>query len=199
MIQTASVQPARQSTAQPGPKVWLENDDWWLYEVHADFAEPYARFHARNRHHLRMAMTQTVELEQADYWQSELPRRQAAMQAGQAVHLVGYSKRSSSGEIACLNSFWAIEHGDFRACTISFMVDEGLQGRGLMFNAAAPAVREVMSRHNLHRVMATHLPENLRSAQLLRRLGFVVEGYARDFVMINGKWRDNVLLSLLES
>ena len=120
------------------------------------------------------------------------------MDAGQAVHLVGIAKASDGSEIGCLNSFWAIEHGDFRACTISFMLDQPLEGKGLMYAAAAPASQEVLSRFNLHRIMATHLPENLRSAALLRKLGFAVEGYARDFVMINGKWRDNVLLSLLE-
>ncbi len=66
-----------------------------------------------------------------------------------------------------------------------------------MYALTEPAVREVMARHRLHRVMATHLPENLRSARLLRRLGFAVEGYARDFLQINGRWRDTVLLSRL--
>ncbi|MEJ7932519.1 GNAT family N-acetyltransferase [Ramlibacter sp. AN1015] len=178
--------------------IWLENEHWWLYAVHPSFAGLYARFHARNREHLQMAMTQTPELERTEYWEGELPRRQAAMEAGQAVHLVGFPKEGGDGEIGCLNSYWAIEHGDFRACTISFMVEHSLQGRGLMYAAAAPACREVLSRYRLHRIMATHLPENLRSAKLLRRLGFAVEGYARDFIIINGQWRDNVLLSLLE-
>jgi len=188
------------STSAPGsePAVWLENEHWWLYGVHPAFAQSYARFHARNREYLHMAMTQTPELERVDYWLDELPRRQASMEAGQAVHLVGFSKHRDDGEIGCLNSYWAIEHGDFRACTISFMLDRSLEGQGLMFAAASPASREVLRRYQLHRIMATHLPENLRSAKLLRKLGFVVEGYARDFVMINGKWRDNVMLSLLE-
>lgn len=179
------------------PALWLENEHWWLYEVHPVFAEPFARFHARNRHHLRMAMSLTPEIEQTAYWNAELPRRQTAMQGGQAVHLVGFAKEAGNSNIGCLTSFWAIEHGDFQACTISFMLDESLQGRSLMHAAAAPAVQEVLLRYKLHRIMATHLPENLRSAALLRRLGFVVEGYARDFVMVNGQWRDNVLLSLL--
>ncbi|WP_167784805.1 GNAT family N-acetyltransferase [Ramlibacter rhizophilus] len=186
---------AKSRTEQP--TLWLENEHWWLYAVHPSFAQLYARFHARNRHYLCMAMTQTPELEEVGYWSGELTRRQSAMQAGQAVHLVGFCKQTDGQEIGCLNSYWAIEHGDFRACTISFMLDEPLEGRGLMYAAAHPASREVLSRYNLHRIMATHLPENLRSAKLLRKLGFAVEGYARDFVMINGKWRDNVLLSLL--
>lgn len=183
--------------AADSPSIWMANDRWWLYGVHPRFAGAFARFHARNKHHLRMAMSVVPELEQVAHWEGELPRRVQAMQQGQAVHLVGFLKEGDSQEIGCLTSFWAIEHGDFQACTLSFLVDQSLEGRGLMYSAVEPAVREVLRRHGLHRVMATHLPENLRSAALLRRLGFVVEGYARDFVKVNAQWRDNVLLSLL--
>ncbi len=187
-----NVQPSEDSAAQ-----WLETGNWWLYEVHPQFAAAFARFHARNWHHLRMAMTLVPELKQVAYWEGELPRRRAAMAAGQAVHLVGFRKGDAGNEIGCMVSFWAIEHGDFQACTLSFLLDETLEGCSLMHEAIAPALREVLHRYQLHRIMATHLPENLRSAQLLKRLGFVVEGYARDFVRVSGKWRDNVLLSLV--
>ncbi len=179
------------------PTLWMDNEHWWLYGVHPQFAAQFARFHARNRHHLRMAMSLVPELEHEAHWDGELARRRQAMAAGQAVHLVGFTKAGDASEIGCLASFWAIEHGDFQACTLSFLIDEPLEGQGLMQAALVPAVREVLARYQLHRIMATHLPENLRSAKLLRRLGFVVEGYARDFVKVNGQWRDNVLLSLV--
>jgi len=47
-----------------------------------------------------------------------------------------------------------------------------------------------------HRIMANYIPTNERSGLLLRRLGFVVEGYARDYLEIDGAWRDHVLTSL---
>jgi [ribosomal protein S5]-alanine N-acetyltransferase len=31
---------------------------------------------------------------------------------------------------------------------------------------------------------------------LLNRLGFIPEGYARNYLRINGEWRDHVLTSL---
>jgi len=184
------------------PSLWMDNPAWWVYGVHPDLAEAHARFHARNRFHLRLAMSQTPELEDPAHWASELARRQAAMDAGQAVHLVGIPRdpehdAPQQGEIGALVSFWNIEHGEFQGCSLSILLDRYLEGRGLMYALTEPAVREVMARHRLHRVMATHLPENLRSARLLRRLGFAVEGYARDFLQINGRWRDTVLLSRL--
>jgi len=48
----------------------------------------------------------------------------------------------------------------------------------------------------LHRIMANYRPENERSARLLERLGFVREGIARDYLFVDGAWRDHVLTSL---
>lgn len=196
-LQGAAADPAHEPTAPAAPTVWMDNPHWWVYAPHPCFAPAMARFHARNRHHLRMAMTVLPEMEDAPYWEMELPRRLAAMQAGQAVHLIGMAKDAVDQEIGSLTSFWAIEQGDFQACTLSFMVDRSMEGRNLTYALVAPAVREVLRRYGLHRIMATHLPENLRSAAFLRRLGFTVEGYARDFVRVGGHWRDNVLLSLV--
>ena len=48
----------------------------------------------------------------------------------------------------------------------------------------------------LHRVKAAYLPSNERSGRLLRGLGFVVEGYARDYLLIEGRWQDQILVGL---
>ena len=36
------------------------------------------------------------------------------------------------------------------------------------------------------------------SRSLLRKLGFVEEGYAREYLRINGSWQDHVLYGLLK-
>ena len=41
------------------------------------------------------------------------------------------------------------------------------------------------------------MPTNERSARLLRRLGFAVEGYARDYLLLDGQWRDHVMTALI--
>ena len=61
------------------------------------------------------------------------------------------------------------------------------EGAGLMFEALTAAVEYVFAERRLHRIMANYVPTNERSGRLLRRLGFAVEGYARDYLYINNK------------
>ena len=44
--------------------------------------------------------------------------------------------------------------------------------------------------------MANYMPHNHRSGKLLERLGFEREGYAKDYLLIDGQWRDHVLTAL---
>ena len=52
---------------------------------------------------------------------------------------------------------------------------------------------------DLHRIMANHMPDNERSANLLQGLGFEREGYAREYLLIDDTWEDHVLNSLVRS
>ena len=45
-------------------------------------------------------------------------------------------------------------------------------------------------------IMANHLAANYLSARLLQKLGFTRECVAKDYLKINGAWRDHVLNSL---
>ena len=49
----------------------------------------------------------------------------------------------------------------------------------------------------LHRVEAACLPSNAASKALLARKGFREEGYARQYLRINGQWQDHVLFAIL--
>jgi ribosomal-protein-alanine N-acetyltransferase len=49
----------------------------------------------------------------------------------------------------------------------------------------------------LHRVEAACLPTNVASKALLTRRGFREEGYAREYLRINGKWQDHLLFAML--
>jgi [ribosomal protein S5]-alanine N-acetyltransferase len=65
-----------------------------------------------------------------------------------------------------------------------------------MFEALTAAIAFAFDVLRLHRIMANYIPGNERSGKLLRRLGFNMEGYARDYLLIDGEWRDHILTAL---
>jgi ribosomal-protein-alanine N-acetyltransferase len=78
---------------------------------------------------------------------------------------------------------------------LGFSIGGRYEGRGLMGEALGAAIEHVFNEYRLHRIMANHRPENLRSGNLLARLGFEREGLARAYLKINGEWADHVLTS----
>jgi [ribosomal protein S5]-alanine N-acetyltransferase len=86
--------------------------------------------------------------------------------------------------------------GAFQACMLGYSVDHRHQGEGLMTEALRAAIAFVFAELRLHRIMANYVPTNERSGALLRRLGFSVEGYARDYLYIHDGWKDHVLTAI---
>lgn len=93
-------------------------------------------------------------------------------------------------------NFSAFVRHPFHACNLGYGLDAACQGQGLMAEALEGALSFVFAELRMHRVMANYMPHNRRSGALLRRLGFVVEGYARDYLRIQDRWEDHVLTSL---
>jgi ribosomal-protein-alanine N-acetyltransferase len=66
-----------------------------------------------------------------------------------------------------------------------------------MSRAVAASVPFVFETLQLHRLEAACLPANTASIGLLRKCGFIEEGYARRYLRINGVWQDHVLFAML--
>ncbi len=88
-------------------------------------------------------------------------------------------------------------HGVFEACNMGYKLDRRMQGQGYMTEAATAGIEFAFDILNLHRIMAAYMSHNQRSAALLRRLEFTIEGIAREYLYIGGAWRDHVLTSLI--
>ena len=81
---------------------------------------------------------------------------------------------------------------------LGYSIDAAFEGRGLMHEALQAALADAFGpRVQLHRVQANVRPENRRSLALLARLGFEHEGLAREYLFIDGAWRDHVLTALV--
>jgi ribosomal-protein-alanine N-acetyltransferase len=76
---------------------------------------------------------------------------------------------------------------------LGYSVDQAHEGQGIMREALEAALDEVFSeRCLLHRVQANVRPENCRSIALLERLRFEREGRSRNYLFIDGAWRDHL-------
>lgn len=113
--------------------------------------------------------------------------------------LVGVDCSDPGGPVLAEVQLSNVVRGVFQACLLGFKVDGACEGTGLMHEALARVIAFAFEEMRLHRIMANYQPANERSAQLLRRLGFVVEGYARDYLFIGGAWRDHVLTALVSA
>ncbi len=87
-----------------------------------------------------------------------------------------------------------IARAPFCNAMLGYSIDSAHEGRGLMHEALLAVLADAFGpRVGLHRVQANVRPENTRSLALLGRLGFEREGLAREYLFIDGAWRDHVL------
>lgn len=131
------------------------------------------------------------------FWERRLVQNQDEYRTGKSMRLALLDRREPQSAILGLANFTQFVRGAFMACTLGYSLDANAEGKGLMYEALTTALRHVFDRLQMHRVQANYMPINERSARLLKRLGFQVEGYARDYIFINGAWRDHILTALV--
>ncbi|HTN48483.1 MAG TPA: GNAT family N-acetyltransferase [Burkholderiaceae bacterium] len=159
-------------------------------------ASRLAQFFVRNEAHLRpWDPPRPRGITEVEFWIAEA-QRAVDDQADGAVARWVLLLRDDPDRIVGRVNFTQIVRGPFQSCMLGYAADGRCQGRGLMFEALQAALDHAFRGLRLHRVQANHVPENQRSARLLQRLGFQVEGLARNYLFINGAWRDHVLTAL---
>lgn len=131
-----------------------------------------------------------------DYWREHLASAREDFKRGQSMRLVLFHKENPAGRVVGVCNFFSIMRAAFQACYLGYNLDKDAVGQGLMDEALRAAIRYAFDDLRLHRIMANYRPINERSGKLLRRLGFTVEGYARDYLFIAGEWRDHIMTAL---
>ena len=161
----------------------------------ADRAVLYWR---ENREHIaRWQPPRPPDFETAGFWRDRLQRSLDEHAADRSMRLVMLRREDEPGPILGWVSFTEIARGATQLCWLGYNIDGRLQGQGLMYEALSAAVPWVFANLGLHRILAGYEPINERSGRLLRRLGFAVEGYARDYIYIAGAWRDQVIAAVV--
>lgn len=130
------------------------------------------------------------------FWRARLERAELEWQAGSAARFVLQPHGPPDGAVIGTCNYTNVVRGAFQACYLGYQVGRAHEGLGYMTEALGPLNAYVFRVLRLHRIMANHVPENARSARLLERLGFAREGLAKDYLFIDGAWRDHVLTAL---
>ena len=86
-----------------------------------------------------------------------------------------------------------IRRGVAQAGSLGYWMGAAYARQGYMTAAVRVLVPFAFSTLKLHRLEAACIPENAASVRLLERTGFVREGYAREYLCINGIWQDHLL------
>jgi len=167
----------------------------------AEEAHAVLAYFERNRGHLEpWEPARPAGFHTASFWEKRLVANLDEYEAGLSMRLFLARKEEPLGSprryVGTAN-FTNVVRGAFLACHLGYALDASHVGEGMMYEALSAAIPAAFERLQLHRVMANYQPTNERSGRLLRRLGFVVEGYARDYLFIDGAWRDHVLTALL--
>jgi [ribosomal protein S5]-alanine N-acetyltransferase len=92
-----------------------------------------------------------------------------------------------------------VHRGVSQSCSMGYWIGENYARQGLMTDAVQAVVAFCFEDLGIHRIEAACVPENEPSRDLLRKIGFKEEGYARKYLRINGNWQDHLLFAWLST
>ena len=91
-----------------------------------------------------------------------------------------------------------LRRGVAQAGSIGYWVGETHARQGYMTAALRALILFAFESLRLHRLEAACIPTNAASVRLLEKTGFTREGYAREYLCINGVWSDHLLFARLK-
>ncbi len=104
----------------------------------------------------------------------------------------GYLICLPNGELAGVVNVTEIVRGRFQSGYLGYHAFVPHQGQGHLAAGLALVIARVFRRpRGLHRLEANIQPGNVRSIELVKRLGFRLEGLSPRYLKISGRWRDH--------
>ncbi|MBL8518707.1 MAG: GNAT family N-acetyltransferase [Betaproteobacteria bacterium] len=128
-------------------------------------------------------------------WTAQCAQSAADFDAGRGYRFIVFGRETPHEPIGVAN-YSQVSRGPFQACFLGYQIASDREGKGLMREALVAGNRFIFETARLHRIHANYVPANIRSGRLLARLGFTIEGYAKEYLFIDGAWQDHVLTSL---
>lgn len=103
-----------------------------------------------------------------------------------------------SGKIIGVINITEIVKGKFQSAYLGFYLSKEFEGNGYMAEGLMLAIRYAFKNLKLHRLEANIQPNNIRSINLVKRLGFKKEGFSPRYLKIGNRWRDHERWTVLK-
>jgi ribosomal-protein-alanine N-acetyltransferase len=130
-----------------------------------------------------------------EFWAKKLTDAVSEFENDRSVRLFIKDLHQTTQFIGSIN-FTQIFRGPFQACYLGYSISKAHEGQGKMLEALHLSIKFMFEKRHIHRIMANYLSDNKRSARVLSKLGFRIDGTSPDYLYINGAWREHVLTSL---
>lgn len=172
-----------------------EKNHLTIRAIQSSDAALYSDYYSRNLAHFKpWSPIVSADYHNHEQWQQRIDEYLEKQRTGTAAYFVLLDENDDKIVAHCTLS--QIFYGPFRACYMGYGIDQNYQGKGLMPALCQHVIDYAFNTLKLHRIMANYMPHNNRSAALLKQLGFVKEGLAKDYLEINGRWENHILSSL---
>jgi [ribosomal protein S5]-alanine N-acetyltransferase len=106
--------------------------------------------------------------------------------------------RSGDGALVGGLTLANIRRGVAQAGSLGYWMGLPFIRHGYMTAAVRAVIPFALTSLRLHRLEAACIPSNAASIKLLENTGFTREGYAREYLCINGTWQDHLLYARLK-
>jgi ribosomal-protein-alanine N-acetyltransferase len=177
-------------------KVVIETERLVLRTARHGDEPALAAFYSENRDHLKpFSPTFDEELFSVKGWRERIDATLAEYRSGRGLRLLLFPIGEPHRAIGVAN-FTSITSFPSFMCNLGYSIAADQEAKGLMTEGLRAAISYVFTELGLHRIEANYMPRNDRSARVLAKLGFVIEGHAKEYLLIDGKWEDHVRTSL---
>ncbi len=170
----------------------LRDNELELKTISDGDADPLFRLIDKNRDHIRKWLSWIDNVKTLDDEKKEIVEWIEKEKNGESLIFGIWFKKILVGIIS-LEYISSIN----RNAELGYWLDEEHQGKGIITKSCKMVIDHAFKSLKLHRVEIFCATKNDRSCSVAKRLGFKEEGIARESGLINGKFLDHYLFSML--
>ena len=167
----------------------LQGEHVNLKVLTTDDSKDMLDYYNRNREHLRK-----YEPTRDEWFYSIEAQRQILVENykqflnGIGIYFGIYRNEKLIGKI----QMSSIVTGVFKSGIVGYSMDSEQQGNGYMKETLKILMKYAFNEMGIHRIEASALVDNLRSQSVLKSCNFTELGLNKNYLFINGKWRDHI-------